>query len=70
MRGLPLLGGWRVRVEALSTHVPCVSHVDPLLGFDSPFFSAIVLANSQPFPQGCWWFSRKKDPWKEWGSFP
>ena len=35
-----------------------------------PFFSAIVLVNNQPFPRGFWWFSGKKDPWKEWGSYP
>ena len=27
-----------------------------------PFLSAIV-------PKGFWWFSRKKDPWKKWGSY-
>ena len=37
---------------------------------DSPFFSAIVLFKNQPFRQVVWWFSRKKDPWKEWGSVP
>ena len=37
------------------------------LGVDSPLFSAIVLSKNQPFCQGfCWWFPRKKDPWKEW----
>ena len=36
-----------------------------ILGVDSPFFSAIVLFENQPFPQGFWWFSRKKDPWKD-----
>ena len=41
-----------------------------ILGVDSPFFSAIVLFNNQPFPQGVWWLSRKKDPSKEWGSYP
>ena len=35
-----------------------------LLGVDSPLFSAMVLFKNQPFPQGFWWFSRKKDPWK------
>ena len=35
-----------------------------LLGVNSPFCSAIVLVkNRSPFPQGFWWFSRKKDPW-------
>ena len=33
-----------------------------VLALDSPFVSAIVLF-------GFWWFSRK-DPWKEWGSYP
>ena len=37
---------------------------------DSPFFSAIVLFNNQPIPQDVWWFSGKKDPWKEWVSSP
>ena len=41
-----------------------------ILEVASPFFSAIVLFKNQPFPQGFWWFSRKKDPWKEWGSYP
>ena len=40
------------------------------LGADFPFFSAIVLFKNQPFPLGFLWFSRKKDPWKEWGSYP
>ena len=34
------------------------------LGVDSPLFSAIVLFKNQPFPQGSWWFSGKKDPWE------
>ena len=29
---------------------------------DSQFFSTIILL----FPLGFWWFSGKKDPWKEW----
>ena len=41
-----------------------------ILGVDSPFFSSIVLFNNQLFSQGFWWFPRKKDPWKEWGSNP
>ena len=36
----------------------------------SPFFSAIVLSKNQAFPLGFWWFSRKKDPRKESGSYP
>ena len=34
---------------------------DMFLGVDSPFISAIVLFKNQPFPQGSWWFSRKKE---------
>ena len=40
------------------------------LGVDSPFFSTIVLFTKQPFSLGFWRFSRKKDPWKEWGRYP
>ena len=40
-----------------------------ILGVDSPFFSAIAIFKNQPL-QGCWWFSRKKDPWKEWEVTP
>ena len=35
------------------------------LGVDSFSIIFIVLfKNRSPFPQGFWWFSRKKDPWK------
>ena len=38
------------------------------LGVDSSsiLFSHGSLQKPDPFPQGFWWFSRKKDPWKEW----
>ena len=35
-----------------------------------PFFSTIVLYKQKLFSQGVWWFSRKKDPWKELGDNP
>ena len=54
---------------ALLKQCSCLN-IASVLGVDSPFFSAIVLFKNQPFPQGFWWFSRKKDPWKEWGSYP
>ena len=37
------------------------------LGLDSPFFSTMVLFKNPPFSPRFWKFSRKKDPWKEWG---
>ena len=53
---------------------PCSKQVVAIiLGVDS---SSILFShpsfNNQPFPQGVWWFSRKKDPWKElkWMLFP
>ena len=35
------------------------------LGVDSPCFSTVGLTPT--FSLGFWRFSRKKDPWKEWG---
>ena len=34
-----------------------------------PFVSTIVLSKNRPFSLGFRRFSRKKDPWKEWGSY-
>ena len=39
-----------------------------LLGFPI-LFNHRSLQKPAAFP-GVWWFSRKKDPWKEWGSYP
>ena len=39
------------------------------LGVDFPFFSTVVLVKNLLFSQGFWWFSRKKDLWKEWKWF-
>ena len=41
-----------------------------ILGLDSPFCSIIVLSKKRPFSLGFRRFSRKKDPWKEWGRYP
>ena len=56
-------------LQSLSPHEMDDFRLDSsFLGVDSPLFSAIVLFKNQPFPQDVWWLSRKKDPWKEWGS--
>ena len=47
-----------------------VQATDLVLGADSPFFSTIIIFNNQPFSVGFRRFSRKKDPWKEWGRYP
>ena len=40
-------------------------------GVLEPFLSTIVLFNNRSlFPQGFGVFSGRKDPWKEWGSYP
>ena len=41
-----------------------------ILGVDFLFFSAIVLSKPGRFPWVFGGFSRKKDPWKEWGRYP
>ena len=51
--------------------ITCTLSITPGVDSESPFFPAIVLfKNRSPVPHICWWFSRKKDPWKEWGSYP
>ena len=37
-------------------------------GVDSYSFQPWLFSQTSPFPQVFWWFSRKKDPWKELGS--
>ena len=39
-------------------------------GWLPKFSSTIVLSEHPPFSPGFWRFSRKKDPWKEWGRYP
>ena len=39
------------------------------LGVDFPFFPTIVLFKTQLFSLGFRRFSRRKDPWKEWGRY-
>ena len=51
-----------LQVRLLSEH--------ELLGVDSAFFSAIALLRPAISPGFLLWFYRKKDPWKEWGSYP
>ena len=41
-----------------------------VLGVGCTFFSTIVLSKNLPFSPGFRSFSRKKDPWKEWGRTP
>ena len=53
--------------QETSARVRGVSFISP--GVASPFFSTIVLFKNQLFPQGFGWFFRKKDAWKEWGSY-
>ena len=40
------------------------------LGVDAPFFSTIVISKNRLFSLRFRRFSRKKDPWKEWGRYP
>ena len=40
------------------------------LRVDSPFFSTLVLFNHRLFSLSFQRFSRKKDPWKDWGRYP
>ena len=46
--------------------------VGVFLGVESSsiLFSHRSFQKPDPFPQGFGWFSRKKDPWKEWRSYP
>ena len=44
----------------------------PLILVDSLsiLFNHRSVQKPDPFAQDFWWCSRKKDPWKEWGSYP
>ena len=52
------------------TSKACAGAQHGFLGVDSPFCSTIVLFKHLLLSQGFCWFSRKKDPCKEWGSYP
>ena len=51
-----------------------VHSVKSMLGFFQGLipssFQPSFLSIKQPFSLGFWRFSRKKDPWKEWGRYP
>ena len=56
------------RTSGLATRI--ATEMGKHLGVDSPFFSTIVLFNTQPFFLEFRRFARKKDPWKEWRRYP
>ena len=51
-------------------HKDTRDHKPVILGVDSPVISTIGLFKNQPFSLRFRRFSRKKDPWKEWGRYP
>ena len=54
-----------------ASHLACVDQPLSLrifLGVDSPFFSAIVLFENQPFPQMFLVFYQNPDPWVKNGN--
>ena len=55
---------------ALGTERPHGQAVGPAPGVFLGADSFSILFNNQLNLQGFWWFSGKKDSWKEWGSYP